>query len=73
MKGRPKKHPIDQVRRRMVTMYLQDWALVDDIARTMPGMRNRSSALRFIIREWAFLRTAVKAARPEEKTNDPTA
>lgn len=47
----------DSVERRSVSLYPQDWAEVDTLARTAGG--STSGALRRIIREWSNLRDPV--------------
>ena len=60
MPGRKKKHPMSQVKARNVSLYLEDWAMVDKVAKDTPGSRSVSAALRYIIREWALFKSAQK-------------
>ena len=45
----------EQVIPRNISMYPEDWAIVDEV-RKQYGYQGRSGAVRFIIRDWARLR-----------------
>jgi hypothetical protein len=57
-----KKHPVDQVRARNISLYAQDWAVIEDVVKKTPNVNNVSAAIRHIVREWALIR----ATKPRE-------
>lgn len=49
-----------------ITMEPVDWAVVQQIAKDM-GLSSRSASVRFIIRDWQRLKTALELHRPASR------